>query len=97
MLEPKGTPHLAVSRKGYIAVCPRGHRGLITGDRLKKVTFEEGQPTFMYVGIHLGPAMVGEPWQSRTPTLIQKVSSKTYNMLMCMLRRAQRLKNIPVS
>ena len=47
-----------VPNKGAIAICEAGHRGLITSAIPVKGIWH---------GLHMGPDMVGKPWQSKKP------------------------------
>jgi hypothetical protein len=52
-------------RKGTIAVCQHGHIGLITFDEKFDCGLEKA-----YLGIHIAPERIGQPWQSQNPKFV---------------------------
>jgi hypothetical protein len=71
-------------KKGAIALCSHGRKGLITSETADK----DG----VWHGLHLGPEHVGKPWQSKNPMVLQQTFPRTYKSLMLMLERAQAMR-----
>lgn len=77
------TPEIAV---GSIAVCSRGHVGIIT-QLQHPIVYQNGSRAVAYTGLHLGISVGGEQpvkpltaWSSRYPQTVGKVESfKVYN------------------
>ena len=67
-------------RRGTVAICSRGHLGLITSNAPREVTYPNGSKGTAWVGIHLGDDDMGQPWSSRTP--------KPIGLLDAMIQRA---------
>lgn len=64
-------------RRGAIAVCSKGSIGIITSDEPVEVTYPDGSKSMAWVGLHLTDkiAKIGEPWSSRTPTVLLYLSA----------------------
>jgi hypothetical protein len=80
--------------KGYIARCAKGTRGLITEEFPKRITYPDGTEGLAYVGYHIGPTRIGEPWSSRKPALITATNDKGFDVLMYMIDRARKFKGL---
>ena len=76
--------------KGAIAICSRGRKGLITSDGPVEVTYEDGSKGMAWTGVHLGPAVLGQPWSSRNPTVLQQTSHRQYVAIASLLERHTR-------
>lgn len=71
-----------VPNKGAIAICEAGHRGLITSAIPVKGIWH---------GLHMGPDMVGKPWQSKKPNVLRYTSPSTFKMLLATMERATKM------
>jgi hypothetical protein len=79
-----------VISKGTIAICSRGRKGLVTSDGQVEVSYEDGTKGMAWTGVHLGPAVLGQPWSSRKPTALQQTTSRQYRAMMALLDRHTR-------
>lgn len=73
-------------RRGDIAICSAGYRGLILQDDPKEITYADGNKATAYIGVHLdertradGSRIVkpGDPWSSRSPNVVGHVEIDT--------------------
>lgn len=69
----KKGPPVIKDAKGKIALCSRGHLGIITENEPQQVTYADKSTGLAYVGVHLQPkddAKAGDPWSSRHPQIL---------------------------
>lgn len=57
-------------KAGDIALCGAGFVGVIISDKQHDVVYPDGNISYAWVGVHLGPNKEGRPWSSRNPAII---------------------------
>lgn len=59
-------------RKGTLAICGIGCLGLITEDEPREITYNDGNKSVAWVGIHLTDKVcaIGGAWSSRHPIVV---------------------------
>lgn len=63
--------------EGAFCVCSAGYLGLVTSDRRKRVTYDDGTTALVWVGIHLedrAPITRGQPWSSKDPEVVGHIN-----------------------
>jgi len=71
-------------KKGDLAVCSRGYLGLITSEGPEEVSYPDGTRGQAWTGIHLTwyrgleyqHTNPGDPWSSRTPTVVGYINDE---------------------
>ena len=62
-------------KRGDLALCSKGHLGMITSDYKHNVSYGDGTFGIAYIGVYLEKGCEGQPWSSRNPTIIGHISS----------------------